>query len=278
MNNYLQLNSSQLLQKMQIELRLGGYSRQTIKAYGGCMGQYFQYLEKNFDVFDEEKIKNFLLKMQDDGAAAQTVNLHLNAIKFFYKDVVRIYRPINIKFMKRQKRLPVVLSRDEIMQVIATIKNKKHQTMIALAYGAGLRVSEIVNLKAGNIDISSNLIYVRGAKGNKDRRTLLPEKLKKLLSAVLIYKDRNDYVFESERGGKLTTRTVQKIFERGLQRANISKEATFHSLRHSFATHLLENGTSIRYVQELLGHQSIKTTQMYTRVTDVGLSKIESPL
>lgn len=278
MNNYLQLNSSQLLQKMEIELRLGGYSKQTIKAYGGCMGQYFKYLGKDFDVFDEEKIKNFLLKMQDDGAASQTVNLHLNAIKFFYKNVLRIYKPINIRFMKRQKRLPIVLSRDEIMRIIAATKNKKHQTMIALAYGAGLRVSEVVNLKAGDIDINSNLIYVRGAKGNKDRRTLLPEKLKKLLSAVLVYKDRNDYVFESERGGKLTTRTVQKIFGRGLERANISKEATFHSLRHSFATHLLENGTSIRYVQELLGHQSIKTTQIYTRVTDIGLSKIESPL
>jgi site-specific recombinase XerD len=150
--------------------------------------------------------------------------------------------------------------------------------MLSLAYGSGLRVSEIVCLKVKDLNLDELTLFVRQAKGRKDRLTILPGKIITELKQFISDKDANDYVFASIRGGKLTSRTAQKIFEHGLIKSGIKKDATFHSLRHSFATHLLENGTDVRYVQELLGHQNIKTTQIYTKVTSQKLKNIKSPL
>jgi len=147
-----------------------------------------------------------------------------------------------------------------------------------LSYGAGLRISEVVNLKVKDINLEELTIHLKNAKGKKDRITIFPEKIKNDLQNLITSKNLNDYLFESERGGKLTERTAQKIFEKALQQSGIKKEATFHSLRHSFATHLLENGVDVRYVQELLGHQNIRTTQRYTQVTNPKLKNIKSPL
>ena len=150
--------------------------------------------------------------------------------------------------------------------------------MIALAYGAGLRVSEVVNMRLKDINIAELTIHIKQAKGQKDRISILSEKLVNDLEQLIATKNQNAYVFESERGGKLTTRTAQKIFENALAKSGIKKNANFHSLRHSFATHLLENGVDVRYVQELLGHQNIRTTQVYTHVTNPKLKNIKSPL
>ena len=158
------------------------------------------------------------------------------------------------------------------------IKNPKHKLILALAYGAGLRVSEIINLRVRDIDLQELTIHPKQAKGKKDRITLLAEGLRPAIKNLTAGKNANDFVFSSERGGRLTTRTAQKIFEKALKKAKIKKKATFHSLRHSFATHLLENGVDIRYVQELLGHQNIRTTQRYTQVTNPKLKNIKSPL
>lgn len=150
--------------------------------------------------------------------------------------------------------------------------------MLGLAYGAGLRVSEVVALKVPDLDFNELTIHIKQAKGRKDRISVVPEKLRMDLTNLMAGKEHVEYVFASERGGKLTTRTAQKIFEHALVRANINKPATFHSLRHSFATHLLENGVDIRYVQVLLGHNNIRTTQRYTQVTNPKLKSIKSPL
>ena len=150
--------------------------------------------------------------------------------------------------------------------------------MVALTYGAGLRISEIINLRVQDIDFEQLTIHLKEAKGKKDRITILPEKLKSDLLNVIVEKDNKKYIFESNRGGKLNTRSVQKIFEKALKSAKIKKPATFHSLRHSFATHLLENGVDVRYVQELLGHANIRTTQIYTKATNPSLKNIKSPL
>jgi len=162
--------------------------------------------------------------------------------------------------------------------VISSIKNLKHKLIISLAYGAGLRVSEVVNLKIKDINLDELTIHLKNAKGKKDRITIFSEKIKNDLQNLIAGKNLNDYLFESERGGKLTERTVQKVFENALRGAGIKKDATFHSLRHSFATHLLENGVDVRYVQELLGHANIRTTQVYTKVTNPKLKNIKSPL
>ena len=149
--------------------------------------------------------------------------------------------------------------------------------LVSLAYGAGLRVSEAVNLKVRDLNLEELTIHIRQAKGKKDRLTLIPEKLVNDLKNLMAGKDGGEYAFASERGGKLTDRTAQAVFEHALKKSGIKKGATFHSLRHSFATHLLENGTDVRYVQELLGHANIRTTQIYTHVTNPAIKNIKSP-
>jgi len=139
-------------------------------------------------------------------------------------------------------------------------------------------VSEAINLKIKDINLEELTIHIKGAKGNKDRITVFPEKLKPAIGEMMALKVKNGYFFESNRGGKLTERTAQKVFEKALIGAKIEKDATFHSLRHSFATHLLENGVDIRCVQELLGHRNIRTTQLYTKVTNPAIRNIKSPL
>ncbi len=267
-----------LLDKLVDELKLRGLSPQTMKAYRLCVRHFLRFLLKDFDVLDVEKIKAFLLHRQRLGAAPQTVNLYLNAIKFFYRHVIRANVEIPLRFAKRPQRLPVVLTHEEVLRVIGSLKNLKHKLLIALAYGAGLRVSEVVHLRVGNVDFEAKLLYVRQGKGRRDRTTLLPEKLENSLKIFCGGREPDAFVFESERGGRLTSRSAQKVFESALRRAGILKAATFHSLRHSFATHMLENGVDIRYIQELLGHRNIRTTQRYTQVTALALKNLKSPL
>lgn len=150
--------------------------------------------------------------------------------------------------------------------------------MISLGYACGLRVSEVANIKVADLDIDELVVHIKGAKGKKDRISVLPEKLQDALRNIIAGKNGDEFVFVSNRGGKLTTASLQKTFRQSLAKAKVNKPATFHSLRHSFATHLLENGTDVRYVQELLGHSNIRTTQIYTQVTNPKLKNIKSPL
>lgn len=268
----------ELLGKIEQELRLRNYSRRTIKSYLLCLADYFRYIKNVTKNPDVALIKKYLLEKQSKGQSSQTINLYLNAIKYFYREIFKSNISIAIKFAKTANKLPVVLSRMEIEKIINAIENKKHRLFIALSYGAGFRVSEATNLKIKDINLNELTIHLKNAKGKKDRITIFPEKLLPALTAIMALRDKNNFVFESNRNGKLTERTAQKIFENALKNANIAKDATFHSLRHSFATHLLENGVDVRYVQELLGHQNIRTTQLYTKVTNPSIRKIKSPL
>ncbi len=242
------------------------------------MANYFRYIKNIKKDPDINLIKKYLLEKQKREQSSQTINAHLQAIKYFYREIFKSQIPIDIKFAKTASKLPVVLSRSEIEQIINWIVNSKHKMMISLAYASGLRVSEVINLKIKDINIGELTIHLKGAKGNKDRITIFPEKLVDNITRLSNKKSGNDYLFESERGGKLTERTAQKVFENALRKSGIKKDASFHSLRHSFATHLLENGVDVRFVQELLGHANIRTTQIYTKVTNPSLKKIKSPL
>lgn len=266
------------LKKTEEELRLRNYSPKTIKSYLACIGDYLHTKRAGIEVVDVNFIKNFLLAKKDKGLSSQTINQYLHAIKFFYHEVIRSHQPVDIKFAKTSNKLPVVLSREEIGIITNQIQNTKHKLMVSLAYASGLRVSEITSLKVKDINLGELTIHLKDAKGNRDRITVFPEKLKNDIAGFLAVKNGGDFVFASERGGKLTERTAQVVFEKALKSSGIQKDATFHSLRHSFATHLLENGVDVRYVQELLGHQNIRTTQLYTKVTNPMLKKIKSPL
>jgi site-specific recombinase XerD len=268
----------QSLQKMNETLRLRNYSRKTRDAYVRCVRIFLEKNPGGFENLNNERINLFLLDLFNKNRTSQTVSQYFYALRFYYDVVLRTPVTLNWRTPKRRKRLPTVLSHDEIERIIHMITNLKHRVMIALAYGAGLRVSEVTSLRVQDCDFDSGIIHLKSAKGNKDRLTLLPPKLSEDLRRLTHGKTGPAFVFESERGGKLTTATIQKVFLRTLQKVGINKPATFHSLRHSFATHLLENGVDIRHVQELLGHANIRTTQMYTHVTNPSLKNIKSPL
>jgi site-specific recombinase XerD len=243
-----------------------------------CIREYFKYDPMANSRCDVEKIKRFLLYKREKGAGPSQNNLYLNSIKYFYQNVIQSPVEIKIPYARRPKSIPRALSHRSILSILSTYDNIKHKLIIALAYGAGLRISEVVKLRVRDLYFMENLIHIRASKGAKDRLTILPHKLKKALQKRVENKNHLDYVFTSRRGGKMHVRTAQKIFKNGLRRAKINRDASFHSLRHSFATQLVENGTDIRYVQKLLGHRSLRTTQIYTHVSQKALRLIKSPL
>lgn len=265
------------LDKIKLELRIRNYSPNTIKSYLFAVKEYFAF-NNNYKYLDERNIKKFLANCERNNISPQSRNLYLSAIKFYYTHILRINRQIQINYAKRPKTMPVVLSRREVEDILSSLVNMKHKTLISLAYGSGLRVSEVMKLKVVDLDFYELTVNIKQAKGQKDRITVMPEKLRESLKKMITGKEMNDFVFTSERVGKLTTRSGQMIFTKALQKSSVRKSATFHSLRHSFATHLLENGVDVRYVQELLGHENIRTTQRYTHVTNPRIKSIRSPL
>lgn len=261
------------------ELVIRGFSARTIKQYIAHNQRFLQFIGKSAREVGAEDIKKYLLFLRvHENYTNTSLNNVISALKFYYQGILKRRLFFNIKRPVREKFLPVVLSRSDIQRIIDATNNPKHRLLLAVAYGAGLRVSEVVGLRVGDIDVDELAVHVKGAKGNKDRLTIFPEKLAADIQTLIAGKAAQDFVFHSAQGGRLTTRTAQKIFEHALAGSGVKKSASFHSLRHSFATHLLENGVDLRYVQELLGHESVKTTQRYTHVSTVALHKIRSPL
>lgn len=260
------------------ELRQRNYSPKTLKAYITCVHYFLEYIWNDISIISRDKIIDYILFLQEQGKAPKTVNLYKESIKFFCQEILHIRLDWDIKLSKTPNKLPIVLSRHEIENILAVIENKKHRLLLALSYGSWLRVSEAVSLRVKDFDLENLAIHIQWAKGQKDRLTLFSDKLLSDIGQIISFKNGDDYFFESEHGWGLTTRTAQIIFANALKKSGIKKEATFHSLRHSFATHLLENGTDIRYIQELLGHANIRTTQIYTKVMKNNLIQIKSPL
>lgn len=211
--------------------------------------------------------------------ATSTLNQAINALKFYYGTMLKKKFLYEIKRPRKDRKLPVVLSKEEIAKILSAVDNLKHKAILMLIYSAGLRVGEVVKLKPEDVDSKRMLLFIRGAKGRKDRYSLLSDVT---LNALREYWRRYKpikWLFAGARDGRyLSTRTVQAIFEHAKENAGIKKDVSVHSLRHSFATHLLEGGTDLRYIQELLGHASSKTTEIYTHVSTKSLSKIKSPL
>lgn len=251
---------------MRKELELRGYSVKTCKAYVGQIYRYHIFLKKDLEDSTNEDVRDFLhYLLREKGKSHAYVNQTLSALKFLLTKILcvkganeRLPRP------KKEYKLPDVLSPQEILQILNTVKNVKHRAILILTYSAGLRVSEVVNLKIGDIDRHRMLIHVRQGKGKKDRYTVLSGGAIEALQTYITTYNVVDWVFPGEPPDcHITERTVQRIFENARDKAKIRKDVSVHSLRHSFATHLLEGGTDLRYIQELLGHKSSKTTEIY---------------
>ena len=264
------------------EMRLRNYSPKTIKSYLSCLRSFVNYFQPRHPrTLSGEDIKAYLLYLiEKKQYTAGTINVVFNAVRMLYVDLYEM--PFVVGKLPRPrigKMLPDVLSLEEIRKIFSVIQNPKHRYLLMLAYSGGLRVSESVRLRPNDIDVDRGMIHLRSAKGNKDRYTTLSEIVVAELEHYLTLYKPEKYLFEGQRPGKpLSPRSAQQIFERAVRRAGIRKEVTFHSLRHSFATHLLESGVDIRYIQELLGHASMKTTQIYTHVSKRNIGAVRSPL
>ena len=254
------------------ECRLKGYSQKTIDAY-------LHHIKKF--VSSGKTPRDFLLGLIAKDNSDETVRSAGFAIKFYLnaikKDSSEIQEVLdNLPNIKREKKLPVILSKKEIESLISSTKNVNHRLIIQIGYSAGLRISEIINLKWQDIDFDRNLIHLKRAKGKKDRIVMLSLKVKE--SLMNLTPNKEGYVFLTNRDGKYTQRTIQKIIENAATKVGIRKSISPHTLRHSFATHLLENGTDIRYIRDLLGHSDISTTLIYTKVSNKNIRNIKSPL
>ena len=256
------------------------YSPKTIKSYIHYNKDFLGYVRKKPNEITNEDVKDYLFYLvEEKEVSASTLNTAINALKFYYGEVLKRGFVYELKRPKKDKKLPVVLSREEISRILSSITNIKHRLILMLIYSAGLRVSEVVKLKPGDIDAERKLIHIKGGKGRKDRYTMLSEVAMETIRRYLKEYGQSKWLFPSQDKEKhITTRTVEKIFSNACRKANIKKNATVHSLRHSFATHLLERGTDLRYIQELLGHKSSKTTEIYTHVSNKDIGKIKSPL
>lgn len=259
------------------ELRIRNYSSKTAESYIHYNQEFLRFCEKDPREVNTEDIKNYLDFLAGQWSAS-TVSVAYNALQFYYKIIWRRQFFVNLAHPRKEKRLPVVLSKEEAVKLINILTNPKHRCIVSLLYGCGLRVSELTHVKMLDIDLDRMLLRVFQGKGKKDRMTLLPKALKTILESQRMAKQSSDYLFTNGRGGRLTETTVEKVVNMAAKRAGIAKNVTPHTLRHSFATHLLENGTDIRYIQELLGHAKLQTTQIYTHVANNNLKNIISPL
>ncbi len=261
------------------ELEIRNFSPKTVQAYLYYNTDLIRHCQKNPASISESDIKDYLWNLLDNRkVSASTARLAFNAIKFYYRQVKKRRFYFNFRLPKGESKLPVVLSKEEVRKLLNLTNNKKYRLILALMYSAGLRVSEVVKLKAEDIDFGNNILWVRQGKGNKDRQTIISEKLVFDLKNLVFQKNKGQYLFSNQKlVGHLSVRSVESIFQKSLLDSGIKKQATCHSLRHSFATHLLEDGVDIRYIQTLLGHKSLITTQIYTKVTNKFLNQIKSP-
>jgi site-specific recombinase XerD len=262
------------------ELLSRKYSYKTVKGYTYFNRDFLNFTGKNPSDINDHDIKNYLVYLAEEKqSATSTLNQAINALKFYYGSMLKKKFLYAIKRPRKDKKLPVVLSKEEVAKILSSVDNIKHRAILMLVYSAGLRVGEVVRLKVEDIDSKRMLIHIKGSKGRKDRYTLLSEKALNILREYWKKYKPSKWLFEGAKDGRyLSVRSVQKIFELACEKAGIRKEITIHGLRHSFATHLLEGGTDLRYIQELLGHKDSKTTEIYTHVSTKSLGKIKSPL
>jgi site-specific recombinase XerD len=262
-------------------LALKNYSSNTRRNY--C--NWFMYFAGHFESrkpssISKVEIMQFLHRFrQSPKWSATSQNQLINAIKFFYEQVLKRPREVyDLPRAQKPQQLPAVFSEEEVKRILLSAENLKHRSMLCLAYAAGLRVSEIVNMKLGDIDSQRMLMTIRQGKGRKDRQVMLSEKLLLLLREYFKAYRPKEWLYEGQYGGQYSARSIQEVIQRAKRKAGIKKRGSIHALRHSFATHLFEGGTDLLSIKNLLGHNSLRTTAIYTHLSKKHLSKIQSPL
>lgn len=268
-----------MLDKLETELKIRGFSKRTVESYLYHNINFSNFIKKEpKDVFEQDAKKYIAYLMSERKYSPRSVNLALSSLKFFYNEILQNSAFNAVKAPKLEKKLPTVLTKDEMKKLINAVKNPKHRLLIEFMYSSGLRVSECVNLKIDDLDLNEKMGKIKHGKGRKERYIILSGNLiNHFTDYISKKKDNSQYIF-SVNGRPISVRQAQKVVKEAAKQAGIKKRVFCHALRSSFATHLLEAGTDIRVIQELLGHSDLSTTQIYTKVSTQQLKKVKSPL
>jgi len=272
------MEKEEFLDKLNVELKISKNSEYTLRNYLKANNQLSEFTKKTPEQITSDDLKKYIAENLSEKSSSSII-IFLSAIKYAFSNILEKDITASIKRPKKEKRLPSVLTKEEIKKLIGILDNKKSRLMVSLLYACGMRVSELVNLKISDLELEEKIGYIKQAKGRKDRMFNIPFFLLKNLEKQTQKQkeDNQEYLFTGAKG-KLSSRNIQKIVGKAAKRAEIKKNVHPHTLRHSFATHLLENGVDIRKIQELLGHADLSTTQIYTHISTKELKKIKSPL
>jgi integrase/recombinase XerD len=271
------------LKRMEQEFRVAGYSRASIKIYTGEVRKFFTWVDLPAEKIRRENILLYLEQLRSLGAVSRSSAVHcITALQHFYRinhDRYHYNPAIGIRHPKKKQTYPDILSRNEVASLFAALKNRKHRFLLMLIYSSGLRVSEAVKLSIKDIDFHRKVIHIRQSKGRKDRYVMLSNRVIEAFHEYEKFYKIAYWLFPGQQPeAHLSIRSAQKVFDKARESAGITKDVSIHSLRHAFATHLLEDGTDLRYIQELLGHKSLKTTEIYTHVSRKDIKNIQSPI
>ncbi|MFW5705356.1 MAG: site-specific tyrosine recombinase/integron integrase [Nanoarchaeota archaeon] len=271
------MNNEEILIKTSNLMKMKGFSQRSIKSYLFHISQFMKKSEKELKNSRKSDFENYILEEIDRKLEKNTIRLKIAALKFVCNHILKEKLEINtIPMPKKKKTLPKYLSQKQIKQLIENIRNPKHKLMIMTLYSTGTRVSEFINLQNQDINFENNTVMIRQGKGGKDRLTIISKNLKNKLLEYKFMNSTKKYLFETNRNKKYVVATIEAIINKNNPFKDI--KITPHMLRHSFATHLLEQGTDIRFIQKLLGHQRIETTSIYTHIADINLNVISNPL
>lgn len=271
---------SQLRERFIRDLSIRNYSKRTIRSYVIALKGLTRFHKKCPSEITSQEIRDYLNHLTKLGRSWTTINMVLSACNLLYRDTLGQDEKIqSLKRPRLIRKLPVVFSEVEIEHLLKIIKNVKHRAIMMTIYSAGLRCGELCNLKISDIDSTRSRIIIRNAKGHKDREVILSNKLLTYLREyVRIYRPK-EYLFNGREAGKpISARTLQQVFRKMITRSGIHKKASLHTLRHSYATHLMNKGIDLRIIQKLLGHKSIKTTLIYCHLSDDRFANTKSPL
>lgn len=267
-------NLHKILSLYRRELINNSYADSTVRTYLKYLKRFLLFGFEHIELDPEERIAEFINLQKSNVTRSQGYS----AIKQFYIHIIQKTIPYQIKHRKKRNRLPEVWDREDILKLLDHVKNKKHRLILAMLYGSGLRVSEVTRIRISDIDPSRLHLKIRGSKGNKDRTTVISPILLEEIQRLSMDRPASDYLFITEKGTPYKVRTIQILMERARLSAGIMKRGSCHTLRHSFATHLMEDGISMKSIQKLLGHRNVDTTAVYVHVMSLREQTIKSPL